>query len=129
MTTRMPDTPETLTAATTVKGAVVYDLAGEPVGNVDHVMIDTKSGSAIYAVMSFGNSLHNDGKHPSKLSVPWANMKYDARTGSYMVDLDRKVLKDEPNPARDDRSAWPCEDDGSWLAAAAQYQDASVGLL
>ena len=129
MTTRIPDPSDTLTAATTVKGAVVYDLAGEHVGNVDHVMIDTMSGCAIYAVMSFGNSARKDRQRHSELSVPWANMKYDARTGSYRVDLDRKVLKDEANPARDDQSAWTSGDDGSWMAAAAQYQDASVGLL
>ena len=129
MTQRTPDTSNTLTAATTVKGAVVYDLAGEHVGNVDHVMIDTISGCAIYAVMSFGNSPRKDRQHHSKLSGPWASMKYDARTGSYMVDLDRRVLKDDANAARDDRSAWTSGDDFSWMAAAAQYQDASVGLL
>jgi sporulation protein YlmC with PRC-barrel domain len=128
MTERIPNTSDTLTAATTVKGAVVYDLAGEHVGNVDHVMIDTTSGCAIYAVMSFGNSPRKDRQHRSELSVPWANMTYDARTGGYMVDLDRNVLKDEPNPVGDDRSSWTGEDDGSWLAATAQYQDASVGL-
>jgi sporulation protein YlmC with PRC-barrel domain len=129
MTKSIPNTSGTLVAATTVKGAIVYDLTGEHVGSVDHVMIDTTSGCAIYAVMSFGNSSRKGRKHHSEISVPWAKMKYDSRMGGYMVDLDKKVLKDEPNHGRNCESRWTAECDASWLAATAPYQDARVGPL
>jgi len=40
-----------------VKGANVYNPAGDKLGSVDDIMIDKVSGRAIYAVMSFGNFL------------------------------------------------------------------------
>ena len=82
MTKGIPNTSGTLVAATSVKGAIVYNLTGEPLGNVDHVMIDTISGSAIYAVMSFGNfppqgpevsprDRSSVGKHEIQLADGW----------------------------------------------------------
>lgn len=129
MTKRIPNPSGTLVAATTAKGAIVYDLTGEPVGNVDHVMIDTTSGCAIYAVMSFGNSPRKGRKYRPEISVPWANMKYDSRMGGYMVDLDKKVLKDEPDHGPDCESVWTSEYGASRLAGTARYQDARVGPL
>ena len=56
-------------------------------------------------------------------------MKYNSRTGGYLVDLDKKVLKDEPNHGRNCGSGWTSEYDALQLAATGRYQDARVGSL
>jgi hypothetical protein len=86
-------TSGTLIAAEKVNGTNVYDLAGDKLGSVDDIMIDKVSGRAIYAVMSFGGFLGVGEKfHP----LPWATLKYDARKGGYVVNLDKKVLEGAP---------------------------------
>ena len=83
-----------LIAAEKVNGTNVYNLAGDVLGSVDDIMIDKVSGRAIYAVMSFGGFLGMGEKyHP----LPWATLKYDARKGGYVVNLDKKQLEGAPN--------------------------------
>ena len=66
-------------------------------------MIDKVSGRAIYAVMSFGGILGIGEKyHP----LPWATLKYDARKGGYVVNLDKKQLESAPNYDRGAEFAW-----------------------
>jgi hypothetical protein len=83
-----------LIAAEKVNGTKVYNLAGDTLGNIDDIMIDKVSGRAIYAVMSFGGFLGmGERYHP----LPWATLKYDARKGGYVVNLDKKQLEGAPN--------------------------------
>jgi hypothetical protein len=87
-------TSGTLIAAEKVNGTNVYNLAGDTLGSIDDIMIDKVSGRAIYAVMSFGGFLGIGEKfHP----LPWATLKYDARKGGYVVNLDKKVLEAAPS--------------------------------
>ena len=96
-------TSGTLIAADKVKGADVYNLAGDKLGNVDDIMIDKVSGRAIYAVMSFGGFLGLGEKyHP----LPWATLKYDAQKGGYVVNLDKKRLEGAPNYDRGSKFDW-----------------------
>lgn len=61
-----------------MKGANVYNPAGDKLGSVDDIMIDKVSGRAIYAVMSFGGFLGTGEKyHP----LPWATLRYDTQKG------------------------------------------------
>ena len=123
------NTAETLVAATKVKGAIVYDLAGAKIGNVDHVMIDAIRGCAVYAVMSFGASTRKGKKYHSVLSLPWANMKYDAQKGGYMVNLDKKVLEDAPGHGRNYDDKCTSDYGVSGLTATAKHQDTRIRLL
>jgi sporulation protein YlmC with PRC-barrel domain len=129
MTKRNPHTSATLVAATKVKGTAVYDLEGEKIGSVDHVMIDTTSGCAIYAVMAFGQSPRRANKYRSLLSLPWVNMTYDAQKGGYMVNLDKKVLNDASDQGRNSTVEWPSGYGAFEAAAAAEAQDVRVRLL
>jgi hypothetical protein len=115
--------------ATKVKGAIVFDLAGEKIGNVDHVMVDTTSGCALYAVMSFGNSPRRGRKYHSLLSLPWVNMKYDAQRGGYLVNLDKKVLEDVPDRGRSSWSDRTSRCDALWSATTAEFQDTRIRLV
>ena len=96
-------TSGTLIAAEKVNGTNVYNLAGDKLGSIDDIMIDKVSGRAIYAVMSFGGFLGMGEKfHP----LPWAKLKYDARKGGYIVNLDKKVLEGAPSYDSDRDFAW-----------------------
>lgn len=87
-------TSGTLIAADQVEGTEVYNLQGEKLGTVDDIMIDKVAGKAIYAIMSFGGFLGMGEKyHP----LPWSTLKYDESKGGYVVDLDKKMLKDAPS--------------------------------
>ena len=96
-------TSGTLIAAEKVKGTDVYNLAGEKLGSVEDIMIDKVSGRAIYAVMSFGGFLGMGEKHHP---LPWATLKYDAKQGGYVVNLDKKQLEGAPNYDRDSEFKW-----------------------
>ena len=96
-------TSGTLIAANKVKGANVYNPAGEKLGSVDDIMIDKVSGRAIYAVMSFGGFLGmGEMYHP----LPWATLKYDALKGGYVVNLDKRQLEGAPYYDRNSDFEW-----------------------
>jgi len=92
-----------LISADRVKGANVYNLAGDELGSVEDIMIDKVSGRAIYAVMSFGGFLGMGDKHHP---LPWATLKYDTQKGGYVVNLDKKQLEDAPNYDRNSDFKW-----------------------
>ena len=93
----------TLIAADKVKGSNVYNPGGEKLGSIDDIMIDKASGHAIYAVMSFGGFL---GMGEQYYPLPWATLKYDARKGGYVVNLDKKRLEGAPNYDRSSAFEW-----------------------
>jgi hypothetical protein len=66
-------------------------------------MIDKRSGSAGYAIMSFGGFLGiGDSYHP----LPWQALTYDQRRGGYVVDIDRSRLEAAPSYRTSDTSMW-----------------------
>ena len=87
-------TSGTLIAADKVSGTNVYNPAGDNLGTIDDIMIDKASGRAIYAVMSFGGFL---GIGENYYPLPWATLKYDARKGGYVVNLDKNKLEGAPS--------------------------------
>jgi sporulation protein YlmC with PRC-barrel domain len=96
-------TSGSLIAAGAVKGSIVYDLAGEKLGDIDDIMIDKASGRAIYAVMSFGGFL---GVGENYYPLPWASLKYDARLDGYVVGLARAQLEAAPKYDRNTAFEW-----------------------
>jgi sporulation protein YlmC with PRC-barrel domain len=86
-------TTGSLIAAEKVEGTNVYNPTGDKLGTVDDIMIDKRSGKAIYAVMSFGGFLGmGEKQHP----LPWSSLNYDERKGGYVVNLDKKMLENAP---------------------------------
>jgi len=90
MTTKV-HTP--LIRAEKVIGTNVYDRAGEKLGSVEDVVLDKKSGKAIYATMAFGGFLGLGHKHHP---LPWSMLKYDTTKEGYVTDLSKESLTDAP---------------------------------
>jgi len=86
-------------ADTAILGATVKNPAGETLGSVDDLMIDSATGRIIYVVMAFGGML-GLGKqfHP----VPWELVTCDIPSETVIVDLDKARLEKAPNYGVDD---------------------------
>jgi sporulation protein YlmC with PRC-barrel domain len=76
-----------------VQGTEVYDLSGNHIGEIDHLMIDKLSGRVPYAVMSFGGFL---GLGHSHYPVPWAKLTYDTKLNGFRMDISEAQLRDAP---------------------------------
>lgn len=76
-----------------VEGCFVFNLEGEEIGEIDHLMIDKASGQVLYAVMSFGGFL---GLGHSHYPVPWSKLSYDTRLNGYKMDVSEIQLRDAP---------------------------------
>jgi sporulation protein YlmC with PRC-barrel domain len=86
-------TSGSLIGADKVNGTTVYNAAGEKLGSVDDIMLDKKSGRAIYAVMSFGGFLGmGEKQHP----LPWSSLTYDENKAGFVVNLDKDKLQRAP---------------------------------
>lgn len=82
-----------LISANKVEGTSVFDPGGSRLGSIDAVMIDKRTGTVAYAVLSFGGFL---GIGKSHYPLPWSQMRYDARQDGYVVAITEAQLKDAP---------------------------------
>lgn len=88
-----------------VKGAACYGPDGQHVGEIDHLMIDKKSGMVAYAVIGFGGFM---GLGEDFYPLPWGSMSYDVEKAGYRVNVTKDQLQSAPTPNDDwDRDrAW-----------------------
>lgn len=97
-------TSGSLIAADKVEGTAVYNPGGEKLGSIDHVMLDKRTGHAVYAIMAFGGFL---GIGERYWPVPWSQLKYDMDKSGYVVNLDKTRLEGAPSYDHDDFSWTP----------------------
>ena len=89
-----------------VEGTTVYDMSGNQIGSVDHLMIDKVSGRVAFAVMSFGGFL---GLGHSHYPIPWGALtseadidrakpwhRYDTGLDGYKTNVTEAQLRDAP---------------------------------
>jgi sporulation protein YlmC with PRC-barrel domain len=95
-------------AASAMLGYSVQNSAGENLGKLDEVMIDIVSGRIAYAVLSFGGFL---GMGNKLFAIPWSALSLDIEGKRYILDVDKKLLKEAPGFDRDD---WPDMADPRW---------------
>ena len=87
------DDAHELISSRRVEGTYVYNRGGERLGTIHSVMIDKRSGKAVYAVMSFGGFLGMAERvHP----LPWEMLTYDVDLDGYAVALDSDQLRNAP---------------------------------
>ena len=104
-----------LIAASKVKGTNVYNADGESLGSIYDVMIDKRSGTVAYAVLSFGGFLGmGENYHP----LPWKQLVYSEKHGGYLVSLSKDFLQGAPAYAVSDTPDWTS---GRYLGEIDQY--------
>jgi sporulation protein YlmC with PRC-barrel domain len=104
-----------LMGADTLIGDDVYNQAGEDLGDIKEIMIDTTNGTVSYAVLSFGGVL---GIGEKLFAVPWKALKLDTENKRFVLNVDKERLKDAPGF---DKNDWPDMADESWVNKVNSY--------
>src|SRR5215469_8726685 len=95
-------------SASTLTGDRVVNAAGEDLGKIDEMMIDTLTGRVAYAVLSFGGFL---GMGDKLFAIPWDRLSLDEDNKRFILNVDRAKLE----RARGfDKDNWPDMADPSW---------------
>ncbi len=89
----------TLIASDKVEGTAVYRPNGERIGTIQRVMLEKRTGSVAYAVMTFGGFLGiGDDYYP----VPWNLLHYNENVGGYEANISDAQLKGAPHFGKTD---------------------------
>jgi hypothetical protein len=110
-TSTMPN-DSTLISGSTIQGTRVYSPSGDELGQINDVMIDSKSGRVVYGVLEFGGFLGMGSDHHA---IPFAKLNYDSQRDGYVTDLTREQLEGAP---RQDET-W--RDNRDWQQRSHEY--------
>jgi sporulation protein YlmC with PRC-barrel domain len=91
-------TGSSLVSSENVNGTSVYDVNDEKIGEIDHLMIEKKSGVVTYAVMTFGGFL---GIGEEEYPVPWKKLSYDVNKDAFVTDITEDQVKGAPELSSD----------------------------
>jgi len=100
--------PPTVLSASSICSDRVWNNAGEELGAIEELMIDTDTGQVAYAVLSFGGFL---GFGDKLFAVPWHALKLDAANKAFRLNVEKKVLENAPGFDKDN---WPDMADSAW---------------
>ena len=96
--------------ASKICGAAVANPAGETLGAITDVMIDSETGAIAYAVLAHGGVL---GVGEKLFAVPWQAFTPGDADGSFELDAQPAVLA---RGTGIDKDAWPTRADRDWSA-------------
>jgi sporulation protein YlmC with PRC-barrel domain len=99
--------PELMGADTLIGNDVVNHL-GDDLGDIKEIMLDTRTGTVAYAVLSFGSFL---GMGAKLFAVPWSALTLDTDNKCFVLNVEKEQLKNAPGFDKDD---WPDMADQTW---------------
>lgn len=102
-------------SASTLAGDKVVNGAGEDLGKVQDLMIDTPTGRVAYAVLSFGGFL---GMGDKLFAIPWDRLSLDEKNKRFVLNIDKAKLEKAPGFDKDN---WPDMADPSWGSRIYSY--------
>jgi sporulation protein YlmC with PRC-barrel domain len=102
-------------AADTLTGEKVVNQAGEPLGEITHIMLDLVNGTIAYAVLSFGGFL---GLGEKLFAIPWHSLALDVDDKWFVLNIDKERLRGAPGFPKDQ---WPSMSDPAWAAEVHAY--------
>jgi sporulation protein YlmC with PRC-barrel domain len=94
--------------ADTLVGNNVYNLKEEELGEIKEIMLDTRSGRVVYAVLSFGGFL---GMGEKLFAVPWNALTLDPINKRFILNVEKDRLKTAPGFNKEN---WPNMADQTW---------------
>ncbi len=89
----------TVIAASDLMGDRVTNIAGEPLGWIEDVVLDLEHRRVAYAILSFNEQLGQPGK---RFAVPWSLFRLSDDRDTLLLDIERDVLLRAPGYARDE---------------------------
>ncbi len=107
-------------SATTMIGDDVTNKAGEDLGKIEEIMLDTDKGKIAYAVVSFGGFLGMGGKY---FAVPWETLRLDTGNKQFFLDASKETLENAPGFDKDN---WPRTPDYNYMKDIYNHYDAEI---
>lgn len=107
--------PRLVLTASSLADDSVQNAAGENLGDIKDLMIDTASGEIQYAVLSYGGWL---GMGDKLFAVPWKAFRVDTANHCLVLDVPKERLKDAPGFDKDN---WPDFADNSIASQISNY--------
>src|SRR6266478_4648644 len=98
-----------------VIGKKVVNFAGEDIGKIEEVAIDSSTGQATYAIVSFGGFL---GMGNKLFAVPWVSLTYDMNNDGFAMKANKELLKNAPGFDKDN---WPDLSDPTRVSEIHKY--------
>ena len=86
----------------------VINAIGESLGQVRDIVIDVADGRIVYAVLEFASFL---GLADKLYAVPWLALTLDADNRCFILNVDKRRLKDAP---AFDKDRWPTLGGSEW---------------
>jgi sporulation protein YlmC with PRC-barrel domain len=108
------EAPRQLSASTLIGDAIV-NPAGEKLGDLKDIVLDTATGGIVYAVMASGGVL---GMGEKLFAVPWHALRMDDNDENLVLDASPDRLK---NAAGFDKDHWPDAPDAGFVERGRTY--------
>lgn len=109
-----------LMGAGTLTGDSVYNLQNEHLGDIKEFMLDMRTGTVAYAVLSFGGIFSIGAK---LFAVPWDVLRLDTENKRFVLDVHKEHFEKAPGF---DSSEWPDMADQSWADRVRTYYGNSI---
>jgi len=100
-------------SASSIIGDKVKNTAGEDLGKIEELMVDTMNGDVTYAAVSFGGFL---GMGDKLFAVPLQKMRVDTEDEHLVLDVPKDRLENAPGFDKDN---WP--KDATWFSGVRDY--------
>src|SRR5215472_6327708 len=101
-------------ALSDLKGSPVSNFAGEDLGAVRDLVLDLKTGSLRYVIVSMGGFLRKD----EMFAVPWELFSVHQRDHKFVLDISKQFLKEAP---RFQEVKWPDLNSAAWASEVHEY--------
>ena len=108
------DTPQQLSASTLIGDAIV-NPAGEKLGDLKDIVLDTGTGGIVYAVMASGGVL---GVGEKLFAVPWHALRIEGGNENLVLDASPDRLK---SASGFDKDHWPDAPDAGFVERGRTY--------
>ena len=89
-------------SASTINGTNVRNRAGEKLGDIKDIMMDTETGKVAYVVLSVDTGFLNLGS--KYFAIPWKAIDFDTEDEVAIVDVNKERLENSPGF---DKDHWP----------------------
>jgi len=101
-------------------GCSVTNNAGEDLGKIEDLVVDAEQGCISFAVLSFGGGFLGMGER--FFPIPWQALHPSRQEDTFILDLDREVIKNAPSFDKADKNIWSMAD-YEYLARVYRYYD------
>lgn len=115
--------PSTLIWTKQIEGGQVRTPAGDELGRIDGVLLDSVQNSVVYVMVDVGGFL---GIGNRLVALPWAALRPSPDRKTYVANVTKEVLKAAPSA---DTGATATIGDANWQQAVDAYWSQRAGLV